>query len=96
MTPHFAEEMWARLGHEVPLTETPWPGFDAELARDELIRIPVQVNGKRRGEIEVAPDADRDTLERLALAAPEVRRHLGERAPRKVIVVPGRIVNVVV
>ena len=96
MTPHFAEEMWACLGHEVPLTETPWPGFDAELARDELIRIPVQVNGKRRGEIEVAPDADRDTLERLALAAPEVRRHLGERAPRKVIVVPGRIVNVVV
>ncbi len=96
MTPHFAEEMWQALGHEVPLTETPWPEFDADLARDDVIRMPVQVNGKKRAEIEVARDADRETIEGLVMASPDVARYLGGRAPRKVIVVPGRIVNVVV
>jgi leucyl-tRNA synthetase len=96
MTPHFAEEMWQALGHEVPLTETPWPDFDAALARDEVFWMPVQVNGKKRAEIEVARGADRETIEGLVMASPDVARYLGGRAPRKVIVVPGRIVNVVV
>jgi len=96
MTPHFAEEMWQALGHEAPLTETPWPDFDAALARDDVFWMPVQVNGKKRAEIEVARDADRETIEGLVMASPDVARYLGGRAPRKVIVVPGRIVNVVV
>jgi len=96
MTPHFAEEMWQALGHEVPLTETAWPEFDADLARDEVFLMPVQVNGKKRAEIEVARDADRATIEGLVMASPDVARYLGGRAPRKLIVVPGRIVNVVV
>jgi leucyl-tRNA synthetase len=96
MTPHFAEEMWQALGHETPLTETPWPEFDAALARDDVIRIPVQVNGKKRAEIEVDREADREAIEGLALASPDVARFLGGKTPRKVIVVPGRIVNVVI
>jgi leucyl-tRNA synthetase len=96
MTPHFAEEMWQALGHETPLTETPWPEFDAALVRDDVIWMPVQVNGKKRAEIEVARDADRETIEGLVMASPDVARFLGGRTPRKLIVVPGRIVNVVV
>ncbi len=72
------------------------PEFDADLARDDVIRMPVQVNGKKRAEIEVARGADRETIEGLVMASPDVARYLGGRAPRKVIVVPGRIVNVVV
>jgi leucyl-tRNA synthetase len=96
MCPHFAEEMWQWLGHARPLTETPWPEFDPALARDDVIAMPVQVNGKKRAEIEVARDADRETVEGLVLASPDVARFLGGKPPRKVIVVPGRIVNVVV
>ncbi|MCH8168137.1 MAG: leucine--tRNA ligase [Proteobacteria bacterium] len=96
MTPHIAEEIWQALGHETPLTETPWPEFDADLARDDVFWMPVQVNGKKRAEIEVARDADRETIEGLVMASPDVARYLGGRAPRKLIVVPGRIVNVVV
>jgi leucyl-tRNA synthetase len=96
MTPHFAEEMWRVLGHERPLTETPWPEFNADLARDDVIWMPVQVNGKKRAEIEVDREADRETIEGLVMASPDVARFLGGQAPRKVIVVPGRIVNVVI
>ncbi len=96
MTPHFAEEMWQALGHATPLIETEWPDFEPGLVRDDVIVLPVQVNGKKRAEIEVAREADRATIEDAALASPDVARHLGGQAPRKVIVVPGRIVNVVV
>ena len=96
MTPHFAEEMWERLGHTMPLVEMPWPVADAELARDDEITLPIQVNGRKRGEIRVAGDADRGAIEALALADPDVARFLGGKSPKKVIVVPGRIVNVVV
>ncbi|HSF96855.1 MAG TPA: leucine--tRNA ligase [Thermohalobaculum sp.] len=96
MCPHFAEELWQRLGHETPLTETPWPEFDAALARDDVILMPVQVNGKKRAEIEIARDAEARTIEALALSHADVARYLGGKPPRKVIVVPGRIVNVVV
>jgi leucyl-tRNA synthetase len=96
MCPHFAEELWERLGHGKPLTETLWPEFDADLARDDVIALPVQINGKKRAEIEVARDIDGATVERLVLGHPDVARFLGGKVPRKVIVVPGRIVNVVV
>jgi len=95
MTPHLAEEMWAALGCPGLAAEARWPVADPALTRDDTIRLAVQVNGKRRAEIEVAADADAAAVEALALADPDVARILGGAAPRKVIVVPGRIVNVV-
>ena len=96
MTPHFAEEAWSRLGHGTLLVETPWPEADPALTRDDTITLPIQVNGKKRSELEVARDAAKDEIESLALDDPAVAKFLDGRAPRKVIVVPGRIVNVVV
>jgi leucyl-tRNA synthetase len=96
MTPHFAEELWERLGHRTWLVDTPWPEPDPELARDDVIVLPVQVNGKKRAELEVAAGVGQAEIERRALEEPAVARFLEGRAPKKVIVVPGRIVNVVV
>jgi leucyl-tRNA synthetase len=96
MTPHFAEETWQALGHATPLVETPWPSFDAGLIREDTILMPVQINGKKRTEIQVDSGADRETVEGLVMASPDVARFLGGQVPRKVIVVPGRIVNVVI
>ncbi|MEO0620600.1 MAG: leucine--tRNA ligase [Pseudomonadota bacterium] len=95
MTPHFAEELWHTLGYEDMLVDTPWPFWDEDLARDDVILLPIQVNGKKRGEVAVTPDAAKDEIERLALAEANVVRFLEGRQPKKVIVVPGRIVNVV-
>ena len=96
MTPHLAESLWSALGHEALVVETAWPMADPDFLRDDLIRLPVQVNGKKRGEIAVAPDADTETVQAAALADPDVQRVLAGAPPRRVIVVPGRIVNVVV
>ncbi len=96
VTPHLSEEIWARLGMETPLVSSPWPTADPTLLVDDLIRLPVQVNGKRRSEIEIAKDAAKEDIEAAALADAAVARAMGGAAPRKVIVVPGRIVNVVV
>ncbi|HUF56718.1 MAG TPA: leucine--tRNA ligase [Thermohalobaculum sp.] len=96
MVPHFAEELWARLGHRTPLVDLAWPEADRALLARERIVLPVQVNGKKRGEIEVEPGSDAAAVEALALESPDVARHLGDRPPKRVIVVPGRIVNVVV
>lgn len=96
MTPHLAEALWQALGHATPVVQTPWPDADPDLARDDVIRLAVQVNGKKRAEIAVAPDADAAAVEAEALACADVQRVLAGAAPRRVIVVPGRIVNVVV
>jgi leucyl-tRNA synthetase len=94
--PHLAEELWQRLGHGETLAYETWPVADpAGLTRDE-ITLAVQVNGKRRDEIVVAADADESTVRDVALALASVQRHLEGRTPRKVIVVPGRLVSIVV
>jgi len=95
MMPHLGEECWRALGHETLVVETPWPQADPDLLRDEGIVLPVQVNGKRRAEVRVAADAPADEIERQALALEPVQRFLEGRQARKVIIVPGRIVNVV-
>jgi leucyl-tRNA synthetase len=95
MTPHLAEEMWVRLGGEGLIAEAAWPEADPALLIDDTITLPIQVNGKRRDEITVAKDLPKDEVEALALATAGVQRALDGAAPRKVIVVPGRIVNVV-
>jgi leucyl-tRNA synthetase len=92
--PHTAEELWEALGHTDGLTTAPWPVFDAEVAKADEIVVPVQVNGKVRGRVEVAADADEATVRAAALA--EVDTYLGGKEPRKVIVIAGRMVSVVV
>ncbi len=96
MIPHLAEELWERLGHEHLIVREPWPQADAALMKEEVVELPVQVQGKLRDRIEIAPDAPREMIERAALASERVRRAIGDRVVRKVIVVPGRIVNIVV
>jgi leucyl-tRNA synthetase len=95
MMPHLAEEMWQELGGSGLLAEQPWPLFDPELTRDEQVTLAVQVNGKLRATLEVARDTAADTVENAALALPQVARWLDGHSPRKVIVVPNRIVNIV-
>ncbi len=96
MTPHLAEECWAVLGHTTMVTDTPWPVAEAKLTVDDTITMPIQVNGKKRSEIQVAADADKAKVEELALADEAIVKLLDGGAPKKVIVVPGRIVNVVI
>jgi len=95
MMPHLAEEMWLALGGSGLLAEQPWPAFDRELARDEQVTLAVQVNGKLRATLEVPRDTAADALENAALALPQVARWLDGHLPRRVIVVPNRIVNIV-
>ena len=95
MMPHLAEECWALLGHESPVAEASWPIADRALVVEDAISLPVQVNGKKRGDVTVPRDADAKAVEAAALALESVQRALEGRAPKKVIVVPQRIVNVV-
>ena len=83
------------LGGEGLVTEAAWPVADESLLVDDDVTLPIQVNGKRRAEIAVAKDADQADVEAMALADPAVVKALDGKAPKKVIVVPGRIVNVV-
>jgi leucyl-tRNA synthetase len=94
MTPHLAEELWAMLGHPGLIATAPWPVADPAMLVDAAITLPVQVNGKRRAEIQVPQDMPREDIEKLAVEA--VQRTLDGATPKKVIVVPGRIVNIVV
>jgi len=95
MTPHLAEEIWARLGGEGLVANAPWPVADPAMLVEDSVTLPIQVNGKRRDEITVAKDLPKDEVEALALATDGVKRALDGKAPKKVIAVPGRIVNVV-
>ncbi len=93
--PHLAEELWSRLGHGQSIALEAWPTADPKWLVADTITLAVQVNGKRRDEIQVPAGAAEDAIRAAALAAPNVVRHLAGRTPKKVIVVPGRLVNVV-
>ncbi len=95
MMPHLAEEMWLALGGAGLLAEQPWPRADPDLARHEQVTIAVQVNGKLRGTLELPPDTSQSEVESAALELPQVARWLDGRPPRKVIVVPNRVVSIV-
>jgi leucyl-tRNA synthetase len=94
--PHMAEELWSQLGESRELTYADWPGFDAALAKDDLITMAVQVLGKTRGTIEVEPGADQVTAEAAARAIPTVASQLEGKTIKKVIFVQGKILNFVV
>ncbi len=96
MTPHLSEELWELLGGEGLVATAPWPVADEAMLVDDTITLPIQINGKRRAEISVPKDMDKNEVEKLALGTEAVQRALDGSAPKKVIVVPGRIVNVVV
>ena len=95
MMPHLAEECWQALGHDTPIAEASWPVADAALATNDTVTLPIQINGKRRAEITVDRNADNATVEAAVLALEAVQKALDGKAPKKIIVVPQRIVNVV-
>ena len=95
MTPHLAEDIWAMQGGEGLIATAPWPVADETMLVDDTVTMPIQINGKRRAEIKVRADMPKDEVEALALGHEAVIRTLDGAAPKKVIVVPGRIVNVV-
>jgi leucyl-tRNA synthetase len=94
--PHLGEELWERLGFEPSVALAPWPTYDESLCVDTVITYPVQVKGKVRGQFEAAKDASKEELEALALAHPNVKKHLEGKVIRKVVVVPGRLVSIVI
>jgi len=95
MMPHLAEECWQALDHSSAIAETAWPVADAALATNDTVTLPIQINGKKRGEITVDRTADNAAVEAAVLALDSVQKALEGRTPKKIIVVPQRIVNVV-
>lgn len=95
VAPHLAEEMWSRLGHGSSLAHADFPVAEEEWLVDDSVELPVQVMGKVRGRITVPADADRDVIEAAALADANVRAHVEGKTVAKIIVVPGRMVNIV-
>ncbi|MDJ0700840.1 MAG: leucine--tRNA ligase [Woeseiaceae bacterium] len=96
IVPHVCHELWSVLGNDSPLIDERWPEFDESALELDLVEIVVQVNGKLRGRIKVAADADRDTVGEQAQTDENVQRFIEGKEIRKVIVVPGRLVNIVV
>jgi leucyl-tRNA synthetase len=93
--PHITEELWAQRGHAYSIHTQPWPVADPALAQADTIELPVQVDGKLRDRLVVTRDTPAEEIERLALASEHVQRYLAGRAPRRVVQIPGRLVNVV-
>jgi leucyl-tRNA synthetase len=96
MTPHLAEECWIALGNTELLARKSWPPYDETLVMENEVVLPVQINGKKRAELTISRDADQSAISEGALALDEVKRVLNGQAPKKIIVVPQRIVNIVV
>jgi leucyl-tRNA synthetase len=96
IAPHISEELWSRTGGTYSIHQQPWPEWDAELAREDEVTLVVQVNGKVRDRIQVPTDVDEVRARDLAMASEAVRRHLEGKEPRRVIYVPGKLVNIVI
>ena len=94
--PHLAEELWAAMGHKQTLAYEPWPKFDPALVRADEVEVPVQINGKLRGKITVAAGLDQAALEQAARNDEKIKPLIEGKTLRKVIVVPGKLVNFVV
>jgi leucyl-tRNA synthetase len=96
MTPHLSEEIWALLGGTGLIATAPWPVADEAMLVEDTVTMPIQINGKRRGEIQVAADADKAAIEAIVMDHHAVQKALDGGAPKKLIIVPGRIVNIVI
>lgn len=96
MTPHLAEDIWAHQGGEGLVAKAPWPVADEAMLVEDTVTLPIQINGKRRSEVAVSKEASKEEVEKIALADEAVQKALEGRAPKKLIVVPGRIINVVI
>ena len=96
MTPHLSEDLWSMLGQDGLVATAKWPVADPAMLVDDTITMPIQINGKRRAEISVPPTMGKDEVEEKALEVDAVQKALNGATPKKVIVVPGRIVNVVI
>ena len=96
LMPHLSETCWQALGHETLASSTPWPHADRSLVLEDVISLPVQVNGRKRADLTIERDADVEAIKAGALALDQVQRALEGRSAKKIIVVPSRIVNVVV
>lgn len=94
--PHMANEIWEQQGHTSTLTYEPWPQFDPELAKDELITLPIQINGKLRDTIEIEPGLSDEEIQKIALARPKVIQHMQGKPARKIINIKGKILNIVI
>ncbi len=94
--PHICHRLWRDLGHESVIIDHPWPEVDATALVQEHIEMVIQVNGKLRGKMLIGADADRDTCEATAMANEQVNRFIGDDPVKKVIIVPGKLVNIVV
>jgi leucyl-tRNA synthetase len=95
LAPHLAEELWRSLGHDETIAYQAWPEADESLLLEDQIEIAVEVQGKVRATISVPADADEAEIQKEALAVENVRRHVGDREPRRIIYVPGRLLNIV-
>jgi len=95
MMPHLAEECWQRLGSGTMAVHAPWPKADTALTQLDSVTLAIQIDGKRRDEIELAKDLPSKAVEEAALAREGVRKAIDGRAIKKVIIVPNRIVNIV-
>jgi len=95
IVPHMTDVLWRSLGHAQSVADAAWPEADAEAMERESLTLVVQVNGKVRGRLDVAVDLDQATLERMALEEPNVQRMIAGKTVRKLVIVPGRLVNVV-
>jgi leucyl-tRNA synthetase len=94
--PHIAEELWERLGHTNTLAYEPWPKYDKDLIREKEVELVVQVNGKIKDRIVVSADASEEQIKQNALAGEKVKKALGGKEPRKIIVIKSRLVNIVI
>ena len=93
--PHIADELWQITGHPGSVHQQPWPLWDAEIARQEMIQVPVQVDGKLREVLQVAADAEQSEVENIALAQAKVQQHLAGRSIAKMIYIPGKALSIV-
>jgi leucyl-tRNA synthetase len=94
--PHVAEEMWAILGHKKSLAYEPWPVFDEKLTEDVVVKLAVQVNGKVRATIEVSKESAEDDVRNMAMAQASVVKFVQDKTVKKIIYIPGRILNIIV
>ena len=93
--PHICEELWEKTGHKNLITKTPWPVFDPDLAKAEMVTIVVQINGKVRDKFEAERDLSEDQIKEKAFSRSKVQSHLQDKEPRKTICIKNKLINIV-